>query len=485
MLTKCSARELSAIYQIGIFHSGNFDKQVETRTARNDDAVDLRAYWNYLGVPPPSNIRVQALFVEEMTLPVLQMLGTRYNIEPFFFASSTNWIPSRYQEDARELEDHITVVLPFIRTLKIQRPISRTRPQTFTSTESESRGVVEGPLPYTEAKQPIDTQAPLSLPDNKFLHQDLLSLHMVRNTTTSTIISYHPSLRGTSAKHMQSLVSRTGDSVYWSKIFKRSKDPTFLFLATLWYALYAWDEAFEILFRYITTLEYNVLQFNDIKLTRELHKLQAHLLHYQQLLRDFLQSVEFVRDTPNPAMNAPSISNAEREDSAKLLRTEAHNLVSEIERLTRQREMLSDRLDNAIHLAFATVSIMDSKDMQQLAEVTRKDSSAMKQIAYLTMVFLPATYLANVFSMNVREIDNSTNQTLTHYVGAAVGLTLFTSWLVIAVQKDSSFHRKNSGVLHRTLWPLFYAHDLISTEIRGGIEPTGRRSSRDIRPSSA
>jgi hypothetical protein len=48
----------------------------------------------------------------------------------------------------------ITVVLPFIRTLKrkSQRLISRTRPmniQTFTSVESQSRGVVEKPLPCT------------------------------------------------------------------------------------------------------------------------------------------------------------------------------------------------------------------------------------------------------------------------------------------------------------------------------------------------
>lgn len=57
---------------------------------------------------------MRALFVENMTKDVMQMLGTkyvhrsievtqsqtlyRYNIEPFFFSSSTNWIPSRYQE---------------------------------------------------------------------------------------------------------------------------------------------------------------------------------------------------------------------------------------------------------------------------------------------------------------------------------------------------------------------------------------------------
>ena len=92
--------------------------------------------------------------------------------------------------------------------------------------------------------------------DNIILLQDLLAIHMYRTSTTSTIISYHPSseLQRTSAKRLQSLVQRTGDSVYWSKIFDRSKDPTFLFLAILWYALYAWDEAFEVLYRYINAL---------------------------------------------------------------------------------------------------------------------------------------------------------------------------------------------------------------------------------------
>lgn len=49
-------------------------------------------------------------------------------------------------------------------------------------------------------------------------------------------------------------------------------------------------------------------------------------------------------------MNAPWISEAEREESMKALHTEADNLISEIERLVRQREMMFDRLENAIHL---------------------------------------------------------------------------------------------------------------------------------------
>ena len=60
-------------------------------------------------------IRVRVLFVDNMSGPVLQMLGTRcdcsllshthlinihfnrYEIEPFFYSSSINWLPSRYQ----------------------------------------------------------------------------------------------------------------------------------------------------------------------------------------------------------------------------------------------------------------------------------------------------------------------------------------------------------------------------------------------------
>lgn len=190
---------------------------------------------------------------------------------------------------------------------------------------------------------------------------------MHRTSTTSTIISYHPSseLQRTSAKRLQSLVQRTGDSVYWSNIFKRSKDPTFHLVAILWYALYEWDEAFEVLYCYINSLvrsftfcalpllipvqESNVLRDNNIQLTRELHKLQAHLLYYQQLLRDFKESVKFVIKTPNPAMSVLA-SEDDRKDSADLLCKEAENLVSEIDRLTLQREMLSDRLENVIHL---------------------------------------------------------------------------------------------------------------------------------------
>ncbi|KAF8416145.1 hypothetical protein L210DRAFT_3429843, partial [Boletus edulis BED1] len=451
-----------SMHRVDVLTGGEFDKS-EDRTVTVEHP---QAFRDLLQDPPSSDIRVRALFVENMTVPVLQILGTKYNVEPFFFASSVNWIPSRYQEDPKPDEDHITVVLPFIRMMKIQKPITRTRPvRSFPLTLSAVFHLV-----YVDEKQIIDTQAPLLLPDNQILLHDLLSIHMHRTSTTSTIISYHPSseLQRTSAKRLQSLMQRTGDSVYWSNIFKRSKDPTFLFLATLWYALYAWDEAFEVLYRHINALESDVLRYNDIKLTRELHKLQAHLLYYQQLLRDFQVSVEFVRNTPNPAMSVLETDPDKREDSTNLLHKEADNLTSEIKRLTGQRVMLSARLQNVIHLAFASVNITDSRAMQRLAVTTMINSAALRQaclVYYLAMIFVPANFLANVFCMNVRQINPPTTGSLAQYIEVIAGLTVLISWVVVAFQTESTFHLKDCSTQRRVFWPVFYVFDQISAAI--------------------
>lgn len=50
--------------------------------------------------------------------------------------------------------------------------------------------------------------------------------------------------------------------------------------------------------------------------------------------------------------------------------------------------------DSNVDQGFNSVNINDSKYMKRLTEATVRDSAAMKQIAYLTMVFLPATFVA-------------------------------------------------------------------------------------------
>lgn len=84
---------------------------------------------------------------------------------------------------------------------------------------------------------------------------------MVRSHNNSTIISYHPSRehRSTTASSLHSRLYAVGHSVYWNNIFAEYDDPTFVFMSLLWYALYAWDEALEVLYAHICWVVSDIL----------------------------------------------------------------------------------------------------------------------------------------------------------------------------------------------------------------------------------
>ncbi len=127
--------------------------------------------------------------------------------------------------------------------------------------------------------------------DHRILLLDLLSVHFVRDSETSTIISYHPRREqiekgehkegtdrrdghihhpramgqelnefptpkelGTSAHQLSQRIHLAGQSVYWQGLFSTSSDPTFVLITYLWHALYAWDEALETLYQYVCWL---------------------------------------------------------------------------------------------------------------------------------------------------------------------------------------------------------------------------------------
>lgn len=175
-------------------------------------------------------------------------------------------------------------------------------------------------------------------------------------------------------------------------------DATFVLLSFFWYAAYSWDESLEALYSHICTLvsvyllflllldglsechspkESQVITANDLEMTNELHVIQAHLLHFESLLEDFKLTIEFVLNTPNPAMDKVErsldgtdgdevevdLEEAEfeekrREFSRRLLHRESHNLLSEVARLERQRTMMEKRLQNVMDLVCAFPFLM-------------------------------------------------------------------------------------------------------------------------------
>ncbi|SJL10692.1 uncharacterized protein ARMOST_14084 [Armillaria ostoyae] len=323
------------------------------------------ASWEFLIQPHrPANARVRALFVENMSGPVLQMLGAYYNIEPFFFSSSLSWIPSRFQEEvqpgrgdrkfisglrpstlAQRLRADITITLTFLKTMDYVNPVVTSNPTLSTRNEDTPA-----------RKRVINTQTPLVLRsgssgDGCSLVLDLLAVHLIRNVEGNTLISYHNNSdrEATSALFLQERMHYAGQSVYWQNIFQRSPDPTFVLLISIWVAICAWDEALES--RGVTRTHL-LANTSDIFITHELHIVRVHCFQFPSLSEDVRKAVLFLLDTPNPAMDTLPLE--EQRFSRTLLEKECRNLLSEIHRLEMSRRMQDQRLKNALNLMFST-----------------------------------------------------------------------------------------------------------------------------------
>lgn len=383
------------------------------RDDHENAAVELREFRT-------RRTKVQAIFVDGISGPALKMLGTIYDIEPFYFSSSIGWTPSRFQESLDPgKSDHITLTLRFIR--RIPKHVKGDHPSPKKKRISQ--------------RSAIDVHKPLVL-DDSMLQPDLLAFHMIRSKDDSTIISYHCSEKygSTSAEELCTRLQLVGRSVYWSKIFHNYSDPTFVLVSMLWYALYAWDEAIQGLYAKICQLEVEVIKtLNTLvlaKLMDDLHTIRAHMLYYISLLGDFQKAVTFVRNTPNPA--------AESTQKARdMMYGECDHILREISRLEKDCQTQDLRLKNVVHLGYSRLNIYDSRQTTKLTQASLRDSAAMKQISYLTMVFLPAAFTSSVFGINVAELNPGCAPALWAYVATAVPLTILTIWLVGAMQLPS------------------------------------------------
>ncbi|KAK4218932.1 hypothetical protein QBC37DRAFT_478274 [Rhypophila decipiens] len=70
-------------------------------------------------------------------------------------------------------------------------------------------------------------------------------------------------------------------------------------------------------------------------------------------------------------------------------------------------EYLKDRAERLANVLFALLTHSDADASILLAAATKRDSSSMKTIAVMTMVFLPATFFAALFSMPTLQWDQS------------------------------------------------------------------------------
>ncbi|KAF9267493.1 hypothetical protein L218DRAFT_1061315 [Marasmius fiardii PR-910] len=464
------------IYYMDIIKDGLFENGGQL-LVHNDETYDH--FWHRLVTTQrPVENRLRALFVKNMSGPILQMLGTKYNIEPFFFSSSLSWIPSRFQEEVRPgIGDHITITLTFLRAVEgnLSSNTSHFSERTVVGGMFAPPFLAEYMVFFQRKDEVLDTQRPLYLEsgDGCYLILDLLAVHLIRDERSSTVIScHHTDPDTTSAEYLHERMLYAGQSVYWQNIFQKSPDPTFVVLLFLWHAMYAWDEALEILYRHVLHMEKTVVGSSDIYTTRDLHFIRAHLLHYASLLQDMRKSVRFILSTVNPVMD--NVAEDVKIFSGKLLEKECNNLLIEIERLETQLNMQDQRLKNVMNLVFSTVNIDDSSRMQELSEASVRDSAAMKQIAYLTMVFLPASYTASVFGMNVKELTgNEAVSGVFLYIAVALPMTFATIWVIMTFQSKHLFPgRSNTTFWMRLGWPLLIFRSKLGLDPKKTEDPT-------------
>ncbi|KAK0240127.1 hypothetical protein EDD85DRAFT_475077 [Armillaria nabsnona] len=476
------------VYRLSILKEGRFHAQTsrEPGWVVRGDTDSISQFWAALTNPAPPDTRTQTFFVDTLNGPVLQMLGTRFTIDPFFFSSSLSWIPCRYQEQfVPGRGDHITLTLVFVltRSNRIHTSAPTPAPSSYPASTSTILGDTSYdftiPSSFFNEQAIIDTDEPLLLQSsNTLLEHDLIGIHAVRrsidNPSPSTVITYLPpaSQHGiTTADNLHARIMATGRSVYWTELYRVSADATLIVLAQLWYALYAWDEALEALTTEVVWLEAHTLSTLDIYETpkptpsldpvpvstetpqppappeinmdaherthayiHQLHVLRAHLLHYEELLANFRKTVAFLVDTPHPGIPADLPSQV-------VVQKECDTLLTDIKRLEATRSMLDERVGNAMDLAFSSVEIEDSKRMQRLSEAALRDSAAMKQIAYITMLYLPASLCAAIFGMNTRELTGDP-ASIPIYFAVALPLTTFTVWVMILLYRSERRRRE-------------------------------------------
>ncbi|KAJ8520795.1 hypothetical protein ONZ45_g2413 [Pleurotus djamor] len=423
------------IWQLDLMDNGVLQAQGFVDIGLDRDSQE-RA-WDTLGQSRPQSTRVRALFIDHMSAPAVQMIGTMYKINPFFFDSSIQWRYSRLQGNMHPRGDQLTITLIFLGT-KLKGIDSSYRAPArpkMTGTSKSEQLLVD--VDDDEETENLDTQEPLEISSsNRLLYQDLLSVHLVRSQGNSTLVSYHSPQShwyGTEARELHRRIHYVGRNQHWHSIFRDCGDPTFLLLPFLWHAVYSWDESQEVLELHICHLETLDIHISNIESTHwELHIIHAQALHYETLLDDLHNTILFIRDTPNPAREL--FSGSPDTSSTPVFLEECNRLLSEVERLKETLDAHNARLQNLINLTLSLVNINHCHRMGELAQTSATDNTVMCQIAYLTTAFLPASFIAGVFGMNVQEINEGSLPSLRLYLTLVFPLTLATIWIAVALQ---------------------------------------------------
>ncbi|KHN95720.1 uncharacterized protein MAM_06332 [Metarhizium album ARSEF 1941] len=168
-----------------------------------------------------------------------------------------------------------------------------------------------------------------------------------------------------------------------------------------------------------------------------LHEISRHAAHVSETLRVGAVSVESIQKHHEQFLelhgksDSGQISMASRNIRNRL--AFCHHMFKSG---AHRAEANNARLQSEVTLAFNKVSQEDSNVSVQIAHYTRNDSAAMRTIAAVTMLFLPATFISAIFSTSFFNSDGGVWKVSGKFwifwvVAGVVTLLSFVVWAIL------------------------------------------------------
>ncbi|TFK23317.1 hypothetical protein FA15DRAFT_468962 [Coprinopsis marcescibilis] len=363
-------------------------------------------------------------FVENMSGPVLQMLGTRYNIEPSFFASSLNLIPVLSQKDSDQsgsnTTKHVSIIIPFLRA----RPDAMELLGRILGPPSSTASLVPTLNTDQFLPQSMSVDHPLILTSNNhLLLPDLVSVHLDQSHGTNTVISYHPSVKfpTTTAKEMNARFNLAGEMCnnYWKRNLHLSSDasPVVPLLLFFWYAVYSWDEAAQSLDEHLLNLEGRQPHETEMKMSllREIHVVGEHHVYYMDLLSSFSKAISFLEGLQRSARKGQDFAQEECRD----LRQAVKGLQSQMETIDERLDILSLQMEQGIALE-------KSKQLSFSAGTAVMTSGYISQVTTIVTIILPLNLVALVLKANIEYFNSEASGSLLVLLATLLPFTAVT-----------------------------------------------------------
>ncbi|RYO83268.1 hypothetical protein DL766_002145 [Monosporascus sp. MC13-8B] len=183
------------------------------------------------------------------------------------------------------------------------------------------------------------------------------------------------------------------------------------------------------------------------KLWVDVSRLQNGLQSLKAELMSMIDHLDTLsKNELGPGENGSDNHSRERE-AGSAIRSRLLEMVTEFDSKIRHCEGLLGGIALATQMEWNYYSRRDAGATIEIAVASKRDSSQMRYISYLGMMFLPGTFLATMFSMTFFNwIPPDSNETISPWVSIYLGMTVVSTGCIIWYYRKQMRRKVDSGV---------------------------------------